>query len=67
MTGAQGLIQGMQIIIKYDPSASVSAEHDVIWFGSSDTAESMSKEDQVTLEDTGWFIDTETDSWMTFV
>lgn len=58
------LIEGLKIIEKYDPSEYVCAEHDIIFCAHANV--NVSDEDAKRLEELGFFIDSETDSWAFF-
>ena len=56
-------MKGLEIILKYDPEATVHSEHDQTWCGST---EDMTEEDHGKMENLGWFIDEDVDSWSCF-
>ncbi len=58
------LIEGLQIIAKYQPEGEVSVGHDVFYAGDYNPDE-MTDEDKATLEALGW--GEEYDSWYHFV
>lgn len=51
---------GLLILAEYD--GDIAAGHDIIYAGPTDTTR-VSAEDQVKLNDLGWHIDSNTDSW----
>ncbi len=55
---------GIQIVLKYEKDADgdMTAEHDQVWIGA---GVEVSKEDEKTLRELGWFPDVE--SWSHFV
>lgn len=58
------IFDGMTIILKYQPDASMSAEHDEIYFGDyAETFRQMNKEERQKMDDLGWFEVEESDSW----
>lgn len=59
------LIKGLQILNKY-AGCEIAAEHDIIYVGLSD-AVGVSKKDAKELEELGFFISDEYDSWAKFV
>jgi hypothetical protein len=59
------VINGINLILKYEPDASFSAEHEVIYFGSYETREMMTPEEQQQMEEWGWF--KEYESWNRYV
>lgn len=59
------ILEGMQIIAKYDPQFDMCAEHDQIWVGHD---VEVSEEDKKRLLDLNWFQDSDADdSWSHFV
>ena len=61
------ILEGLNILAKYSDSGDFAAEHDQIWAGPDDASEmEISEEDLKTLDDLGWFIDDEFDSWSHF-
>jgi hypothetical protein len=62
------VIEGLQILAKYVDANSndVAAEHDVI-YGPYAADLNITDEDKEKLEELGWFIDSEVDSWAVFV
>ena len=65
MTLAQKIIEGLQILSKYEDNE-IAAEHDTLYAGPLD-AESVSEEDKAKLEELGWFIEGDTGSWTRYV
>jgi hypothetical protein len=59
------VLNGIGLIRKYEPGASIAAEHDQIYFGSYDTHEQMTPEEREQMEAWNWFEDV--DSWSHFV
>lgn len=64
MATVDGIIEGLQIFKKYG-NVDTAAEHDIFYAGPPYGIE-VSKEDKNKLDELGWFIDSETDSWATF-
>lgn len=62
------IIDGLQIIMKYDGNSDFAAEHDRIWAGIDygKAVTEMSDEDLVTMKANGWFIDDEFNCWTHF-
>lgn len=65
MNGAEEVVAGIQILVKYGAD-DVYAEHDVVYCGHS-PADTMSPEDVKTLDDCGWFWNDDNDGWQKFV
>lgn len=65
MSFVEKVLEGFRILAKY-PNCEVAAQHDQIYFGPDD-GNKVSDEDRAKLEDLGWFIDSETDSWSRLV
>jgi len=65
MATAKQVIEGLQILDKYEDNY-IAAEHDILYAGPSD-ASKITPEDQAKLDELGWHIDSETDSWARFV
>ena len=61
MSRAQQLIEGLQILLKYDPELEVVAEHDEIFAGHE--IETVHDEDEQRLEELGWTWDHEVPAW----
>ncbi len=60
------VLEGMNMIDKYDPGSGFSAEHEVIWFGDFEkTVKLMAEEEFMILVKAGWM--EEYESWMHFV
>ena len=59
-----GLIEGLQIIERHETNAFVVAEHAIIYGGGDDIG--LSAAECGRLEELGWFLDTEFDSWAFF-
>ena len=49
------VLDGIKLILRYDPNAVFSVEHDVIYFGNYSAREFMSPKEQQQLEEWGWF------------
>lgn len=62
---AEQLIQGLTLLAKYADNE-VAAEHDIIYAGPA-YADTVSAEDQKTLEGLGWHIDEGLNAWARFV
>jgi hypothetical protein len=54
LTTAQKVINGINLILKYEPDAEVFAEQGVIYFGSYKTRKTMNWEEQQQMESWGW-------------
>lgn len=65
MIRSEQIIKGLQILAKY-PDNDIAAEHDIIYAGPV-RSETISTKDAKELEELGWHIDSETDSWSKFV
>lgn len=63
---ASELIQGVNIILKYEPEAEVALDHDTMYCGGF-IPEDMESVDLNTLISLGWFWEAKFDSWMTNV
>ena len=61
------VLEGLQILAKYFPDGDIAAEHDVIYAGGDNSDVEISEEDLARLDELGWFIDSEVDSWAKFV
>ena len=59
------ILNGIALIRKYEPNADFSAEHDTIYFGSYETREQMTAEEQAQMDEWLWL--EEYDSWAHFV
>lgn len=60
---ATELIEGLQIITKYEPGAEISAQHDQIYAGSYQPKK-LTKAEREEMEHAGWF--GEEESWTHF-
>lgn len=71
MTKGTKILEGMKILSKWDMTFDVDFEvgvgHDQLWAGSNESSGKMSLGDKKKLEDFGWFIDEEYESWSIFV
>ena len=65
MANVEVVIEGLQILAKYKPGEQCAAEHDVI-YGPCDSDVEISDADKARLEELGWFICSECDSWARF-
>lgn len=65
MAKVKEIIEGLQIQAKYKPDEWCAAEHD-IFYGPCDSDVEISDVDKARLEELGWFIDSECDSWAVF-
>lgn len=54
-------LNGINLILKYEPSAQIAATHEILYFGSYKTREKMTPHEQVQMEEWGWF--QEFESW----
>ena len=61
---AAKLVEGLQILMKYG-EVDVEAQHDIIYCGPEDPP-TMTDEDRTRLEELGFHVDSETDSWAHF-
>lgn len=59
------ILDGIAIILKYEPSASFACEHDIMYFGSYDSRENMTVEEKQKMAELGWIEQYE--SWAHFV
>lgn len=57
------ILDGMNLIAKYEPDADMHAEHDQIWFGEY-RPEEMTEAEREKMKRLGWFVDAE--SWSHF-
>jgi hypothetical protein len=57
---------GLNILAKYSDNGDFAAEHDQIWAGIDASEMEIDEEDLKELDDLGWFIDEEFDSWSHF-
>jgi hypothetical protein len=62
----KNLMPGFEIFLKYKPDMWLAAEHDIIYGPFVDDC-SFTDEEKKILEEGGWFVDTECDSWAAFV
>ena len=62
MPNVESVIEGLQIFAKYKPGKWCAAEHDIIYGPCSDS-DQISDEDRKRLDEIGWFIDGDSDSW----
>jgi len=60
------ILKGLEIFSKYKENGDFAAEHDKIWAGADVSDMDISKEDLKLLDELGWFIDEEFDSWSHF-
>jgi hypothetical protein len=51
------ILNGINLILKYESDATFATEHDEIFFGSADVKEAMTPEELILLEEWGWFED----------
>ena len=67
MAKRSAIIEGLQILSKYYPEDDYcSAEHDQFFGADHDESIVMSESDKKRLDELGWFIDSEVDSWAVF-
>ena len=59
------LLEGLQILIKYDPSGNVYAQHEQIFLGGPDP-EKLSPEEAKRLEELHFHYDRKEDTWYVF-
>jgi hypothetical protein len=50
-----GILKGIALILKYEPSAKFSAEHDTLFFAAYSISEQMTEEELKLMDDWGWF------------
>lgn len=62
MATIQKVMEGLQILAKYDAGGEMAAEHDIIYAGNAE----VSEEDAKKLEELGWHKDGEYDCWARF-
>ena len=62
------ILGGLKILEKYTPEdlGDFAAEHDQIWAGIDADDMDISEEDLEKLDELGWFLDEEFDSWSHF-
>ncbi len=65
MATMKDMVEGLQILIKYDSKGDCAAEHDQLWAGSTPPME-IEKPDLQRLDDLGWFWDKDCTSWSRF-
>lgn len=65
MSGVDRILAGIALIRKYEPSADIAAEHDVLYFGSYGTVYQMTTIEQQQME--AWHWHESYDSWAHFV
>lgn len=56
------ILDGLEILIKYYPSADTAFEHDQMWVYNWREEVEVSKEDKQKLDNLGWFIDDDEDN-----
>jgi len=61
------VLEGLLILKKYFPEGDIAAQHDEIYAGGDASEVEISESDKKRLDDLGWFIDEEEDSWKKFV
>lgn len=59
-----GLVEGIKILLKYEPDSELAASHDNIYFCS---CEEVSEKDKELLDELGWWFDSSVDSWKYYV
>ena len=69
MRTAKEVVEGIQIIMKYEDEPDFAVEHDVIYCGddSGNAITKMSNEDKEKMSGLRWFIDEQYDCWSIFV
>jgi hypothetical protein len=65
MATMKDIVEGVTILMKYDPNGSIEAQHDQI-FACNVTLEMVSEEDAATLDKLRWFWCEEYDCWSKF-
>jgi len=60
------ILKGLLIFSKYSKNGDFAAEHDQIWAGPDAEKMEISKEDLIKLDELGWWIDEDFDSWSHF-
>jgi hypothetical protein len=66
MATIRELADGLAILRKYDPDGDVAAEHDIVYAGHAEDF-TLTADDASRMEELGWFVDDEYDSWARFV
>ncbi len=59
------LIEGLNILAKYEAEGNVEPGHDEIW-GPGPSSDKMTPEDKVRLEELHWMWDEESEGWFVF-
>lgn len=65
MTAGIKVLEGLRILLKYQPRSDVAAEHETIYAGGP-VPDQLSEEDRVDLTNLGWAYDTQQTSWRKF-
>lgn len=56
-----GILKGIALMLKYEPSATLFAEHGTLFFAAYSISEQMTEEELKLMKEWGWF--KEYDSW----
>lgn len=65
MAAAVKILEGLKILLRYDPEAEVDAQHDTLYAGGP-KPEKLDEPDRRELENLGWAYDIQCDSWRRF-
>jgi len=65
MASLKNAIDGLLVLVKYEPDGPICAEHDQLFAGST-PPESMTPEDLAALKAAGWIWDASLPSWFRF-
>lgn len=72
MAKIMDVMAGLAIIMKYTPKdklddpCGIDAQYEQIWAGDDASEMAMSPEDLARMDELGWFLDDELDSWSKF-
>lgn len=58
--------EGLQILAKYFPDGNLAAEHDIIYAGGDPSGVTIEPTDLAQLDQLGWFLSEEFESWAKF-
>ena len=65
-TAGQKVMEGISIIMRYEPNSEFAASHDEIWFGGPTAYAKMSQDEHKRLRELGWMWVASYDSWRHF-
>ena len=65
MAAAVKILEGLKILLKYEPHAEADAQHDVLMAGGP-KPDKLDEVDRKDLEDLGWSYDIREESWRMF-